>query len=149
MSNMQMGTRGVSSGDLTRLKRLRGSGYDFNKNKLDILRTNKDIHPTPFPQFGYPPNFHLPREMGSSRIRRTASGWTGYKAFLSADQVTQSQSLFTDDEEKIRLNNGKVLTATKLCNCSSTYNVEKPYINPKKQGLCIKCVHDPKWQVTK
>ena len=130
-----MGTRGVSSGDLTRLKRLRGSGYDFDKTKLDILGTNKDIHPTPVAQIGYPPNFHLPRQMGSSRIRRTASGWTGYKAFLSADEVTQRQ-----------LENGKQLIATKLCDCSSTGN---GYIDPKKQGLCIKCRHDPTWQVTK
>jgi hypothetical protein len=130
MSDMQMGTRGLSSGDLTRLKRLRGSGFDFSTNRLNILGTNKDIHPRPFAQIKYPPNFHLPREMGSSKIRRTASGWTGYKAFLSADQVTQQQ-----------LQNGKVLTATKLCNCTSTGN---GYINPKKQGLCIKCIHDPK-----
>jgi len=130
MSNMQAGTRGLSSGDLTRLKRLRGAGNDFDKNKLDVLASNRDIHPTPVPQTIYPPNFHLPREMGSSRIRRTASGWTGYKAFLTADQVTQQQ-----------LQNGKVLTATKLCDCTIR--------SPKKQGLCIKCIHDPKWQVTK
>ena len=127
---MQMGTRGMSSGDLTRLKRLRGNGYDFSSNKLNVLVTNKDINPTPVPQIGYPPNFHLPRHMGSSRIRRTASGWTGYKAFLTADQVTQQQ-----------LQNGKLLIATKICDCTIT--------SPKKQGLCIKCVHDPKWQVTK
>lgn len=130
MSNMQAGTRGVSSGDLTRLKRLRGSGYDFDKNKLNVLGTNKDINPTPVPQIAYPPNFHLPRQMGSSRIRRTASGWTGYKAFLTADQVTQEQ--LVDGTTR--------LTATKLCDCSSTYNLTKPYINPKKQGLCPFCL---------
>jgi len=123
MSDMQMGTRGMSSGDLTRLKRLRGAGNDFTANKLNVLATNKDIHPRPFPQFGYPPNFHLPREMGSSRIRRTASTWTSYKGFLTADQVTQQQ-----------LQNGKLLIATRICNCSTR--------SPKKQGLCIKCVHD-------
>ena len=125
---MQAGTRGLSSGDLTRLKRLRGNGNDFYK--LNVLVTNRDIHPPPVPQTIYPPNFHLPREMGSSRIRRTASGWTGYKAFLTADQVTQQQ-----------LQNGKILTATKICDCTTR--------SPKKQGLCIKCIHDPKWQVTK
>jgi hypothetical protein len=130
MSNMQAGTRGVSSGDLTRLKRLRGSGYDFSRNKLNVLETNKDINPTPVSQLSYPPNFHLPRQMGSSRIRRTASGWTGYKAFLTADQVTQEQ--LVDGSTR--------LTATKLCDCSSTYNVTNPYINPKKQGLCPVCL---------
>lgn len=125
---MQAGTRGLSSGDLTRLKRLRGNGNDFYK--LNVLVTNRDIHPPPVPQTIYPPNFHLPREMGSSRIRRTASGWTGYKAFLTADQVTQQQ-----------LENGKKLIATKICDCTTR--------SPKKQGLCIKCIHDPKWQVTK
>lgn len=128
MSNMQAGTRGLSSGDLTRLKRLRGNGNDFYK--LNVLVTNRDIHPPPVPQTIYPPNFHLPRHMGSSRIRRTASGWTGYKAFLTADQVTQQQ-----------LENGKKLIATKICDCTTR--------SPKKQGLCIKCIHDPKWQVTK
>lgn len=125
---MQAGTRGLSSGDLTRLKRLRGNGNDFYK--LNVLVTNRDIHPPPVPQTIYPPNFHLPRHMGSSRIRRTASGWTGYKAFLTADQVTQQQ-----------LENGKKLIATKICDCTTR--------SPKKQGLCIKCIHDPKWQVTK
>lgn len=127
---MQAGTRGVSSGDLTRLKRLRGSGYDFDKTKLNILGTNKDINPTPVPQLGYSPNFHLPRHMGSSKIRRTASGWTNYKAFLTADQVTQEQ--LVDGSTR--------LTATKLCDCSSTYNLTKPYINPNKQGLCPFCL---------
>jgi hypothetical protein len=121
MSDMQMGTRGMSSSDLTRLKRLRGNGYDFSTNKLNVLATNKDIHPTPVRQISYPPNFHLPREMGSSRIRRTASSWTGYKAFLTADQVTQQQ-----------LQNGKLLIATKICDCSTTF--------PKKQGLCPSCL---------
>jgi len=130
MSDMQVGTRGLSSGDLTRLKRLRGTGNDFSANKLNVLVTNKDINPRPVSQIKYPPNFHLPRQVGSSKIRRTASGWTGYKAFLTADQVTQEQ-----------LQNGKKLTATKLCNCTTS--------SPKKQGLCIKCIHDPKWQVTK
>jgi hypothetical protein len=126
MSNMQAGTRGLSSGDLTRLKRLRGAGNDFDKDKLNVLGTNRDIHPTPVSQLSYPPNFHLPRHMGSSRIRRTASGWTGYKAFLTADQVTQQQ-----------LQNGKKLIATKLCDCSYTDN---GYIDPKKQGLCSSCL---------
>ncbi len=124
-----MGTRGLSSGDLTRLKRLRGAGNDFDRNKLNILGTNKDINPTPVAQIGYPPNFHLPRHMGSSKIRRTASGWTSYKAFLTADQITQ---------EHLE-HGGTQLIATKLCDCSSTYNLTKPYINPKKQGLCPKC----------
>ena len=123
---MQAGTRGLSSGDLTRLKRLRGAGNDFDKDKLNVLVTNRDIHPTPVSQLSYPPNFHLPRHMGSSRIRRTASGWTGYKAFLTADQITQQQ-----------LQNGKVLIATKICDCKHTDN---GYINPKKQGLCPSCL---------
>ena len=135
---MQAGTRGLSSGDLTRLKRLRGAGNDFDK--LNVLATNRDIHPPPVPQTIYPPNFHLPREMGSSRIRRTASGWTGYKAFLTADQITQNQTSFTDNNGKLIINNGKKLIATKICDCSSTYNVTKPYINPKKQGLCPVCL---------
>ena len=115
-----MGTRGLSSGDLTRLKRLRGAGNDFSTNKLNVLGTNKDINPTPFPQTIYPPNFHTPREMGTSKIRRTASGFTDFKGFRYADSVSQ-----------IQLFNGKVLIATRLCDCTTR--------DPKKQGLCPKC----------
>jgi len=126
MSDMQMGTRGLSSGDLTRLKRLRGAGNDFSANKLNVLGTNKDINPTPVPQTIYPPNFHTPREMGTSKIRRTASGFTDFKGFRYADSISQKQLL-----------NGKVLIATRLCDC--TLQTGAGYIDPKKQGLCPKC----------
>ena len=123
MSDMQMGTRGLSSGDLTRLKRLRGAGNDFSANKLNILGTNRDVNPTAFRQLAYTPNLHNPRHMGSSRIRRTASSYTDFKGFMYADLVSQSQDKITSP--------GKTLIADRLCKCSTS--------NPKKQGLCPQC----------
>lgn len=67
----------------------------------------------------------IPRTTGGSRIRFTASQYTALKAFYSADRVSQKQLL-----------NGKVLTATRVCNCTST---DDGYINPKKQGVCHTC----------
>jgi hypothetical protein len=131
MSDMQMGTRGLSSGDLTRLKRLRGAGNDFSANKLNVLVSNRDINPPPVPQTIYPPNFHTPREMGTSKIRRTASGFTDFKGFRYADSVSQIQTSFIDPEGKTKVNNSKLLIATRLCDCTTS--------NPKKQGLCPKC----------
>ncbi len=115
-----MGTRGLSSGDLTRLKRLRGS----REFKVNVLQGgNADINSTPFAQLGYTPNLHLPRHMGSSRIRRTASSYTDFKGFMYADLVSQSQDKITSP--------GKTLIADRLCKCSTS--------NPKKQGLCPQC----------
>jgi len=130
MSDMQMGTRGLSSGDLTRLRRLRGAGNDFSASKLNILGTNRDVNPTPVRQLTYTPNLHNPRHMGSSRIRRTASSYTDFKGFMYADSVSQSQQTITSP--------GKLLVTTRVCNCSTS--------DPRRQGLCIKCVYDPKWQ---
>jgi hypothetical protein len=134
MSNMQMGTRGLSSGDLTRLKRLRGS-RDFQANVLSGGK--KDVNPPPFNQLGYTPNLHNPKHMGSSRIRRTASSFTDFKGFIYSDFVTQSESTYVDITNGTTTNtNGKALIAHKLCKCTITGN---GYINPKKEGLCPQC----------
>jgi len=68
----------------------------------------------------------IPRTTGGSRIRFTASQYTALKAFYSADRVSQRQAVTNG----INLN-GKVLTATRVCNCTTS--------NPKKQGLCPDC----------
>ena len=62
----------------------------------------------------------IPKTTGGSRIRFTASQYTALKAFYSADRVSQKQLL-----------NGKVLTVTRVCNCTTS--------NLKKQGLCPTC----------
>lgn len=124
-----MGTRGLSSGDLTRLKRLRGS-REFKVNVLE--GGNRDVNPNPFAQLAYPPNFRSPKHIGSSRIRRTASSFTDMKGYSLSDQVIQSQSTEIDPVTGQTINtNGKVLVAHRLCKCSTS--------NPKKQGLCAQC----------
>lgn len=125
-----MGTRGLSSGDLTRLKRLRGA----REFKVNVLQGgNRDVNPPPFPQLGYFPNFHSPKHMGSSRIRRTASAFTDLKGYSLAEEITQSQSTYLDPITGLVTNtNGKVLVANRICDCDKR-------TNPKKEGLCPSC----------
>jgi hypothetical protein len=125
MSNMQMGTRGLSSGDLTRIKRLRGS-KDFLVNVLQGGK--RDVNPTPVPQAHYSPEFHSPRHTGGSRIRRTGSGFTDFKAFNHADLISQGQRVAVDGT----ITTGKTLVGTKVCDCTR--------FQPKKQGLCPICL---------
>lgn len=115
-----------NSGNYTRDKRLNGIGNDYlgNAGIYSKLKNNKDINPQPFPQTVYTPNFHQPRQVGTSRIRRTASEWTAYKLFLASSKNSQSQ-----------LGNATVILSRKLCNCNSQY-----YNNVKKQGLCPSCL---------
>jgi hypothetical protein len=138
MSNAQQGTRGLSSADWTRLKRLKGAA-----NLTTIIGLNTDIGGNPSKpavanQLQYSPEFHSPRQGGTSRIRRTASSWTDFKAFNSADYVTQVQSSNGGVNT-----NGKVLTVDKLCTC------ETPPYQVNKQGLCITCSYarTKVWQV--
>lgn len=135
MSNAQQGTRGLSSSDWIRLKRIRGAA-----NLTTIIAADTDIGGNPLKpafanQLQYSPEFHSPRQGGTSRIRRTASSWTDFKAFNTADYVTQVQS--TNGGV---LTNGKVLSVDKLCTCTS------PPYQVNKQGLCITCSYSPVWQ---
>jgi len=135
MSNAQQGTRGLSSSDWIRLKRIRGAA-----NLTTIIASNTDIGGNPSKpavagQLPYSPEFHSPREGGTSRIRRTASSWTDWKAFNTADYVTQAQ--YTNNGINT---NGKVLRVDKLCTCTA------PPYQVNKQGLCITCSHTPVWQ---
>ena len=114
------------SGNFTLNKRLNGIGHDYlnNTGVYSKLKNNKDINPQPFPQTVYTPNFHHPRQVGTSKIRRTASEWTAYKLFLASSNYAQSQ-----------LGNRTVILSRKLCNCNSPN-----YQNVKKQGLCPSCL---------
>jgi len=128
MSNAQQGTRGLTSSDWIRLKRIRGT-----KTLLTTLANNTDIGGNPSHraisnQIAYSPEFHVSKVVGTSRIRRAASTWTDFKAFNTADYVTQAQST----------NNGQVLTGTKVCSCAT--------FSPNKKGLCIRCSYDPVWK---
>uniref|UniRef100_A0A6C0F091 Uncharacterized protein n=1 Tax=viral metagenome TaxID=1070528 RepID=A0A6C0F091_9ZZZZ len=92
MSNMQTGTRGLSAGDYTRLKRIRGAKTYVTAN----LTTDQDIDSS--------------TRVGIGRIRRPASMWSDYKASQTADFVTSASTGL----------NGNTLSLTKLCDCSTT-----------------------------
>lgn len=122
MSNAQRGTRGLSAGDWVRLKRLQGARTYQTVN----LNTNKDIAPPQPNQFevhNSSPISVYP-VVGTSKIRRTASSWTDYRASQTADYVLLSQTATT----------GTSLTRTRvrLCDCTSTT------LNTKV-GVCTKC----------
>lgn len=106
MSNAQAGTRGLSAGDWIRLQRLRGA-RNFEADKPgDITGT------VVMPQTIYNKAMLIPRDVGTSRIRRPASFWTDYRASQTADYVTQKQTVST--------NPSKTLTSAKVCTCTTT-----------------------------
>jgi len=122
MANAQQGTRGLSAGDWVRLKRLQGAKTYNTVN----LTTNKDIVPPQFPQqyyLGGPINVFS--TTGTSKIRRTASNWTDYRASQTVDFVLTSQATTTSPSV--------TNTVTRLCDCATpTYSV-------KKTGQCSFC----------
>lgn len=106
MSNAQQGTRGLSAGDWIRIQRLRGA-RNFEADKPgDITGT------VVMPQTIYNKAMLIPRDVGTSRIRRPASFYTDFRASQTADFVTQKQTVTSGP--------AKTLTNTKLCNCTST-----------------------------
>lgn len=104
MSNNQRSTVGLSAGDYTRLKRIRGAKQYVSAN----LTTNKDIGPNPVAQLEYTPSSLIKRVVGTSRIRRPASMWTDFKASQTADVVSSASNGV----------NGNILTTTKVCDCT-------------------------------
>lgn len=125
MSNAQAGTRGLSSGDLTRLKKLNLIGKESWNKRTDGAVTNQTL---------YSASMLIPKTTGSSRIRNTGSDWTSYKAYLTSDLVTQQQAVAGQT--------GVVLSVTKLCNACG---VNPPY-SANKTGICVTCVYNPKWR---
>ena len=83
MSNAQSQTRGLSAGDWVRIKRLLGARTYQTVN----LNTNVDIEPPTQPQLPYNLPIHSFKVVGTSKIRRTASSWTDYRAAQTADYV--------------------------------------------------------------
>jgi hypothetical protein len=121
MGDAQQGTRGLSAGDWTRIQRLRQ-----NRTYATTLVSNKDIAPTPFPQFSQhmSTGINVFYVIGTSKIRRPASSWTDYVASQTADFILSSQSDTTGTAVKN--------VDTRLCDCS-------PAIVSTKTGNCTKC----------
>lgn len=107
MGNAQMGTRGLSAADWTRLQRMRQA-----KAYMTTASTNEDIAGPTLPQIGYGPSFLIGKTVGSSKIRRTASSYTEYIASQTADYMLPSQAAINGTSIKN--------TLTKLCSCTST-----------------------------
>lgn len=108
MSNAQAGTRGLSAGDWIRLQRLRGA-RNFETDKPDDITGTVVM-----PQTVYNKAMLIPREAGTSRIRRPASFWTDFRASQTVDYVTQSQVVSIKSS-----NPSKELRLNKLCKCST------------------------------
>ena len=119
MGDAQQGTRGLSAGDWIRIQRLRQ-----NRTYATTLASNKDIAPTPFPQFSQEHLTSSLKVVGTSKIRRPASSWIDYVASQTADFVLSSQSATTGTAVKN--------VDTRLCDCS-------PAIVSTKTGNCTKC----------
>ena len=132
MSNLGTQTRGLSAGDWTRLKRLRGartSGYTYTAGGSTYagdLTTNVDLNPTEAGQTPRNPALLIPYEAnGTSNILRPASKWTDFVASRTADYVTQSRAVAPDGATL----NGNVLRETRLCDCTTT-------VLDTKIGIC-------------
>ena len=123
MSNAQTQTRGLSAGDWVRIKRLLGARTYQTVN----LNTNVDIEPPTQPQLPYNLPIHSFKVVGTSKIRRTASSWTDYRAAQTADYVLPY--VFQDVSGNTNANLG----VTRLCDCS-TNPLEVKYTG------CTKCV---------
>jgi hypothetical protein len=119
-SNVQQGTRGLSAGDITRLKRLQGARTYQSDKPGDI--TN------PAPRTEVETGRRVYTEFGTSKIRRPASNWTDYVASQTADFVIEGPS----GECGV----GKALTAYKICTCFYGASAIK------HTGLCRSCTHD-------
>lgn len=122
MSNAQTQTRGLSAGDWVRLKRLIGA-RTYDSVNLD---TDKDIDSTPYAQLPYHLPIHSFKVVGTSKIRRTASAWTDYRASQTADYVLPNVIQATSPPTLAN-------ELTKICNCLS-----EP-LSTKYAG-CSKCV---------
>lgn len=134
MSNAQTQTRGLSAGDWVRLKRLvgaRSNGYSTGSTNGLLTASspifNKDVIPTVNRQLPYSLPIHSFKVVGTSKIRRTASAWTDYRASQTADYVLPKVFQLISPAQRGNLG------VVKICNCSSV-PFEVSYAG------CTKCV---------
>ena len=102
MSNAGQGTRGLSAGDWTRIKRLKGArtsgktytGANSNLTFVGDLSSNVDISPTEAAQQPYGKALLIPyAAAGTSKTLRPASKWTDFIASQHVDFVTNGQTI--------------------------------------------------------
>jgi hypothetical protein len=103
----------MSAADWTRIKRQRGG--------LNYLSDAAVPPPTPSVNHG---SLLIPRDVGGSKIRFTASDYTNYVASLSTDYVLQASTGVQT--------NGTRRLVTRLCNCTTS-------VLAPKVGVCTKC----------
>jgi hypothetical protein len=132
----------MSASDITRMKKLSAlRGYQNDILTVTDVKVSgpsstckthyqpingKDVN-NPLPVKAIPiSGKYIQVDFGTSRIRRTASAWTDYKAFQTADYVT---------ETTLPDNNGKLLSVTKICPVCTTKNLLP------KASICVTCKH--------
>uniref|UniRef100_A0A6C0EQE6 Uncharacterized protein n=1 Tax=viral metagenome TaxID=1070528 RepID=A0A6C0EQE6_9ZZZZ len=130
-SNIQRGTRGLSAGDITRLKRLTGARnnlyYVYDRPSPPRVIRDKDIT-NPAPRLEPESGRRVYTEIGGSKIRRPASGYTDFIAAQTADFVVETLAGSCGVSRDLR--------AYKICTCF--YGVSAV----KHNGLCRSCTHD-------
>ena len=99
----------MSAADWTRIKRQRGG--------LNYLSDAPLMAVPPATPSAKHSSLLIPRDVGASKIRFTASDYTNYVASLSTDYVLKSST---------------GLQVTRLCNCTTS-------VLAPKVGACIKC----------
>lgn len=105
----------LSSADWTRLQRRRaGTRYP-----AEILSKKAETRP----QLPYGTPLLIPKDVGVSKIQRTASDWTNSVDARVADFFTKSTGS----------NNATILTLNRVCDCSKTA------VFKTKVGICSKC----------
>lgn len=139
---VQRGPRNLSASDITRIRKL-SALRNYENQILEVTDTTPNapastckthyqpingrdvINPLPVKAIPISGKYNQV-DFGTSRIRRTASAWTEYKAFQSADYVT---------ETTLSDNNGKLLSVTKICPVCTTTNLLP------KASICVTCKH--------
>jgi len=131
-SNIQRGPRRMDASDWTRIKKLNGA-------RGNMFVVYGPISPAPPPTLtniiNPPPRLEpesgrrVYTEFGTSKIRRPASDYTDYIASQTSDFVLENTNVSTG---------AKILTQTKICNCSTTINLA----TQRDIKVCVKCGYD-------
>jgi hypothetical protein len=111
----------MDASDWVRLKRLQGARNYQSDKPGDI--TN------PAPRLQPESGRRVYTEFGTSKIRRPASNYTDFIASQTSDFVLESTDSSTG---------AKILTQTRICDCSTTIN----FNIQRDVKVCVKCGYD-------
>jgi hypothetical protein len=115
----------MSAADWTQIQR-RKAGLRYSSE------ATKQVAPTPAPQIPYGTALMIPRDVGGSKIQRTASDYTNSVGARFTDYYFKSQG--SGREGETGDNNAYTrFRITRLCNCTTT-------TMDSKTGLCPSCL---------